>query len=74
MSLLQKSNSRKIDALPTMNEGKRRLYLVIVVMTMEEGLLPEDHARQHATQAPHIQTVVIHLKHKTSVSGTVNRF
>lgn len=55
-------------------DEKRRLYLVVVVMTVEEGLLPEDHARQHATQAPHIQTVVVHLKHTTSVSGRVNRF
>lgn len=39
-------------------------YLVIVVMAMEERLFPEDHACQHAPQAPHIQTVVIHLKHR----------
>lgn len=36
-------------------------YLVVVVVTVEEGLLPEDHAGQHAAQAPHVQTVVIHL-------------
>lgn len=40
------------------------VYLVIVVMAMEERLLPEDHAGQHAAQAPHIQTVVVHLKHR----------
>lgn len=39
------------------------IYLVIVVMTMEERLLPEDHASQHTAKAPHIQTVVVHLKH-----------
>lgn len=39
------------------------VYLVIVVMAVEEGLLPEDHTCQHTAQAPHIQTVVIHLKH-----------
>lgn len=57
-----------------MAHERRRLYLVVVVMTVEEGLLPEDHARQHAAQAPHIQAVVVHLRHKTSVSGRVNRF
>lgn len=39
------------------------VYLVIVIMAMEEGLLPEDHARQHTAQGPHVQTVVIHLQH-----------
>ena len=43
------------------------VYLVVVVMAMKEGLLPEDHASQHTTQAPHIQTVVIHLKHTEHV-------
>lgn len=48
--------------------GKKRLfYLVIVVMTMEERLLPEDHTRQHTAQAPHVEAVVIHLKCTTSV-------
>ena len=28
---------------------------------MEERLLPEDHAGQHAAQAPHVQAVVVHL-------------
>lgn len=37
-------------------------------MAVEEGLLPEDHARQHTAQAPHIQTVIIHLKHTQQVS------
>ena len=31
-------------------------------MTMKERFLPEDHAGQHATQAPHVQAVVIHLQ------------
>lgn len=39
-------------------------YLVIVVMTMEEGLLPEDHASQHTAKAPHIQAVIIHLRER----------
>lgn len=47
------------------------VYLVIVVMAMEKGLLPENHARQHTTKAPHIQTVVIHLKHTVkNLKGT----
>lgn len=37
-------------------------------MAVKEGLLPEDHARQHTAQAPHIQTIVIHLKHTDSTS------
>ena len=37
------------------------VYLVVVVVAVEERLLPEDHAGQHAAQAPHVQTVVIHL-------------
>lgn len=42
-------------------------------MAVEEGLLPEDHARQHTAQAPHIQTVVIHLKHTyTSVKKSTD--
>ena len=44
------------------------VYLVIVVMAVEEGLLPEDHACQHTAQAPHVKTVVIHLKHTVKVS------
>lgn len=37
-------------------------YLIIVVMTMKERLLSEDHAGKHATQTPHVQAVVIHLQ------------
>lgn len=51
---------------------KRLFYLVIVVMTMEERLLPEDHTRQHTAQAPHIEAVVIHLKY-TSVRRSTDR-
>lgn len=45
---------------------KRGLYmssshLIIVVMAMEKWLLSEYHTSQHAPQAPHVQTVVIHL-------------
>lgn len=36
-------------------------HLIIVVMAMEKWLLSEYHTSQHATQAPHIQTVIIHL-------------
>lgn len=36
-------------------------YLIVVVMTVEERLLSEDHAGEHATQTPHVQAVVIHL-------------
>lgn len=39
-------------------------YLIIVVMTMKERFLSEDHAGEHATQTPHIQAVVIHLQMK----------
>jgi hypothetical protein len=36
--------------------------LVVVVVAVEEGLLPEDHGRQHAAQRPHVQRVAIHLR------------
>ena len=36
--------------------------LVVVVVAVEEGLFPEDHARKHTAQAPHVKWVVIHLK------------
>lgn len=36
-------------------------HLIIVVMAMEKRLLSEYHTSQHATQAPHIQAVIIHL-------------
>lgn len=37
-------------------------YLVVVVLAVEKRLLQEDHAGQHAAEAPHVQTVVIHLQ------------
>lgn len=37
-------------------------YLIVVVMTVEERFLSEDHTGKHATQTPHVQTVVIHLQ------------
>lgn len=37
-------------------------YLIVVVMTVKEGFLSEDHAGEHATQTPHVQAVVIHLQ------------
>lgn len=37
-------------------------YLVIVVLAVEKRLLQEDHAGQHATKTPHVQTVVVHLQ------------
>jgi len=39
-------------------------------MPMEEGLLSEDHAGQHAAQTPHVQAVVIHLQIITHVIRT----
>lgn len=42
-------------------EIERERDLVIVVLSMEEGLLLEDHTGQHASQAPHVQAVVVHL-------------
>ena len=39
-------------------------YLIIIVMTVKERLLSEDHAGEHATQTPHVQAVVIHLQIK----------
>lgn len=38
------------------------LYLVIVVLAVEKRLLQENHAGQHAAEAPHVQTVVVHLR------------
>ena len=35
--------------------------LVVVVVTVEERLLPEDHRGQHAAQRPQVQRVVVHL-------------
>lgn len=69
-----KGLSANFELAVQMTGENRGLYLIIVVMTVEERLLPEDHARQHAAQAPHIQTVVVHLKHKTSVSSSVDRY
>lgn len=31
-------------------------------MAVEERLLPEDHAGEHAAQTPHVQAVVVHLR------------
>ena len=36
--------------------------LVVVVVPVEEGLLTEDHAREHAPERPHIQRVVVVLE------------
>mmetsp|Transcript_14484 Transcript_14484/g.54680 ORF Transcript_14484/g.54680 Transcript_14484/m.54680 type:complete len:214 (+) Transcript_14484:214-855(+) len=42
------------------SEDLRNLHqLVVVVGSVEEGLLPEDHSGKHAAQAPHVQGVVI---------------
>ena len=35
--------------------------LVVVVVSVEERFLPEDHGGEHTTQRPHVQTVVVHL-------------
>ena len=42
---------RKTYAFDLCNPDK----LVIVVMAMEERLLPKDHGSQHTTEAPHVQ-------------------
>lgn len=42
-------------------------------MTVEKWFLPEDHACQHAAQAPHVQTVVIHLQHRVEELTYLNR-
>lgn len=58
--------------------GEQRLYvtssyLIVVVMAMEKWLLSEYHTSQHATQAPHIQTVIIHLyKTRRTVKFLIN--
>mmetsp|Transcript_21970 Transcript_21970/g.54127 ORF Transcript_21970/g.54127 Transcript_21970/m.54127 type:complete len:291 (+) Transcript_21970:147-1019(+) len=33
--------------------------LIVVVVTMEEGLFPENHSRKHGPKAPHVERVVI---------------
>lgn len=40
-------------------------YLIVVVMTMKERFLSEDHTGEHAAQTPHVQAVVIHLQTHT---------
>ena len=35
--------------------------LVVVVVTVKERLLPENHGGEHAAQGPHVQAVVVHL-------------
>lgn len=35
--------------------------LIVVVLTIEEGLFAENHTSQHTSKAPQIQTVVIQL-------------
>lgn len=49
-------------------------HLIIVVMAMEKWLLSEYHTSQHATQAPHIQTVIIHLyKTRRTIQFLMNK-
>jgi hypothetical protein len=36
--------------------------LVVVVLSVEEGFLLEDHAGEHAAQRPHVQGVVVLLE------------
>lgn len=45
--------------------------LVVVVLAMEERLLEEDHAGQHAAETPHVQTVVVHLRDGGTNEGLV---
>lgn len=47
---------------------KGNKHLIIIVMPMEEGLLLENHTGKHATQAPHVQGIIVHLSHKVKVS------
>lgn len=47
--------------------------LVVVVVSVKEGLFPEDHAGQHTAQTPHVQTVVIHLKQVTAATVMMTR-
>ena len=35
--------------------------LVIVVVSVKEGLLTEDHPREHATEGPHVERVIVIL-------------
>jgi len=41
---------------------------------MEEGLLLEDHTGQHASQAPHVQAVVVHLHRGQGTGGHGRHF
>lgn len=36
--------------------------LIGVALAMEEGLLAEDHGREHGTETPHVEAVVVFLK------------
>mmetsp|Transcript_12226 Transcript_12226/g.22110 ORF Transcript_12226/g.22110 Transcript_12226/m.22110 type:complete len:371 (+) Transcript_12226:309-1421(+) len=36
--------------------------LIVVIMSVKEGLLPENHPREHTSQTPHIQRVIILLQ------------
>ena len=35
--------------------------LIVIVVSVEEGLLAEYHAGHHAAQTPHVQGIVVHL-------------
>lgn len=62
----ERLNCRSVIPGHKILNGTHCSYLVIIVMTVKERLLPEDHAGKHATQAPHVQAVVIHLEMTTN--------
>ena len=44
---------------------ERFAHLVIIIVSVEEWLLSEDHTREHTPQTPHIQRIVVHLNTQT---------
>lgn len=61
IDIIRKGSSAAASLRTTVLLSVAAIYLVVVVMAVEERLLPEDHAGQHAAEAPHVQTVVVHL-------------
>mmetsp|Transcript_87004 Transcript_87004/g.193546 ORF Transcript_87004/g.193546 Transcript_87004/m.193546 type:complete len:309 (+) Transcript_87004:276-1202(+) len=57
LSVLVQVGEQAISA----KDARNLHQLVLVVITVEEGLPSEDHAREHAPQAPDIQGVVVEL-------------
>ena len=63
-SLLHKTRSSPVVLLPYLDE------LVVVVVAVEERLLPENHAGEHAAEAPQVQPVVVLLQASEWVLAT----